>query len=102
VLPAHWLSFLWPATPGAYTPLRLFAKTGPHTSWLAPDHFVCLADGDYSTLRLGQLLFSSFFFSSRRRHTRCYRDWSSDVCSSDLSITPRSLFGSSAATPSSR
>src|SRR2546422_6530023 len=26
----------------------------------------------------------SFFFSSRRRHTRCSRDWSSDVCSSDL------------------
>src|SRR5207245_6023663 len=25
-----------------------------------------------------------FFFSSRSRHTRCYRDWSSDVCSSDL------------------
>src|SRR6266542_1915536 len=25
-----------------------------------------------------------FIFSSRRRHTRCYRDWSSDVCSSDL------------------
>src|SRR2546429_1954906 len=24
-----------------------------------------------------------FFFSSRRRHTRCSRDWSSDVCSSD-------------------
>src|SRR5690554_7599158 len=32
-----------------------------------------------STLRL-------FFFSSRRRHTRCGRDWSSDVCSSDLSM----------------
>src|SRR2546429_4990097 len=30
----------------------------------------------------GYLLF--FFFSSRRRHTRCSRDWSSDVCSSDL------------------
>src|SRR3989449_8573530 len=29
-------------------------------------------------------LFSFFFFSSRRRHTRCSRDWSSDVCSSDL------------------
>src|SRR5690625_6424766 len=29
----------------------------------------------------------SFFFSSRRRHTRWPRDWSSDVCSSDL--TPR-------------
>src|SRR3989442_14498758 len=26
----------------------------------------------------------SCFFSSRRRHTRCGRDWSSDVCSSDL------------------
>src|SRR5207245_6807831 len=25
-------------------------------------------------------------FSSRRRHTRCYRDWSSDVCSSDLRL----------------
>src|SRR3712207_8728647 len=29
-----------------------------------------------------------FFFSSRRRHTRYWRDWSSDVCSSDLSILP--------------
>src|SRR6266436_7397836 len=28
-----------------------------------------------------------FFFSSRRRHTRCSRDWSSDVCSSDLGAT---------------
>src|SRR2546429_3163344 len=26
---------------------------------------------------------AAFFFSSRRRHTRCSRDWSSDVCSSD-------------------
>src|SRR3989449_7712474 len=30
-----------------------------------------------------------FFFSSRRRHTRCSRDWSSDVCSSDLLIERR-------------
>src|SRR3712207_3614684 len=29
-------------------------------------------------------LFVLFFFSSRRRHTRYWRDWSSDVCSSDL------------------
>src|SRR5687768_17798991 len=29
-------------------------------------------------------LYFYFFFSSRRRHTRCSRDWSSDVCSSDL------------------
>src|SRR3712207_7748924 len=28
--------------------------------------------------------FCFFFFSSRRRHTRYWRDWSSDVCSSDL------------------
>src|SRR5690554_5275877 len=30
------------------------------------------------------MLYGFFFFSSRRRHTRCGRDWSSDVCSSDL------------------
>src|SRR5690606_40737479 len=30
----------------------------------------------------------AFFFSSRRRHTRFSRDWSSDVCSSDLSRRP--------------
>src|SRR5256885_11211895 len=30
-------------------------------------------------------LVSYFFFSSRRRHTRLQGDWSSDVCSSDLS-----------------
>src|SRR5690625_7676246 len=29
-------------------------------------------------------MFCKFFFSSRRRHTRLPRDWSSDVCSSDL------------------
>src|SRR2546421_9455316 len=31
-----------------------------------------------------RILFFFFFFSSRRRHTRSDRDWSSDVCSSDL------------------
>src|SRR5699024_12036898 len=30
------------------------------------------------------VFFLFFFFSSRRRHTRSKRDWSSDVCSSDL------------------
>src|SRR3712207_9421466 len=30
-----------------------------------------------------------FFFSSRRRHTRYWRDWSSDVCSSDLLLEHR-------------
>src|SRR5712691_12134780 len=36
-------------------------------------------------MRAGWLLFS-FFFSSRRRHTRFDCDWSSDVCSSDLML----------------
>src|SRR5207249_8850878 len=36
----------------------------------------------FSCLSLLNLFF--FFFSSRRRHTRSKRDWSSDVCSSDL------------------
>src|SRR6266542_5908382 len=40
-----------------------------------------------SKVLLGQLV--AFFFSSRRRHTRCYRDWSSDVCSSDLLVLDR-------------
>src|SRR2546429_7222152 len=46
-------------------------------------------------LALSLLIWSSacsslffFFFSSRRRHTRCSRDWSSDVCSSDLVVDP--------------
>src|SRR3712207_6821414 len=30
-----------------------------------------------------------FFFSSKRRHTRYWRDWSSDVCSSDLDARPK-------------
>src|ERR1035438_10699024 len=34
-----------------------------------------------------------FFFSSRRRHTRCLSDWSSDVCSSDLNISQNLLQG---------
>src|SRR5216684_8353643 len=39
--------------------------------------------------------FFFFFFSSRRRHTRCSRDWSSDVCSSDLGTKPIRLLGES-------
>src|SRR5262245_35153121 len=37
--------------------------------------------------------FSVFFFSSRRRHTRCLSDWSSDVCSSDLSTAGGTAVG---------
>src|SRR5207248_8143658 len=38
--------------------------------------------------RIGQI---GFFFSNRRRHTRSYGDWSSDVCSSDLSLLVATL-----------
>src|SRR5690349_23240209 len=37
--------------------------------------------------------FFFFFFSSRRRHTRSLRDWSSDVCSSDLDAAARDAVG---------
>src|SRR5256712_5653797 len=40
-----------------------------------------------------------FFFSSRRRHTRSDRDWSSDVCSSDLIRPTRSWGLSSGSVP---
>src|SRR5690554_7937110 len=36
------------------------------------------------TLHISVCILIFFFFSSRRRHTRCGRDWSSNVCSSDL------------------
>src|SRR5256884_4614618 len=49
--------------------------------------FVNLFSTQYSTLfSTCNVSFSFFFFSSRRRHTRCSRDWSSDVCSSDLDL----------------
>src|SRR3989449_5825752 len=52
----------------------------------------CTAGGAFALMRWIMSLVRSFsasmcaffFFSSRRRHTRCSRDWSSDVCSSDL------------------
>src|SRR2546421_8594150 len=41
----------------------------------------------YMAHGLSAMSVSFFFFSSRRRHTRSDRDWSSDVCSSDLATT---------------
>src|SRR6266542_5290342 len=51
-------------------------------------HEVCRTGG-------GERRTPCFFVSSRRRHTRCYRDWSSDVCSSDLKrdLYPSQLSG---------
>src|SRR3712207_917914 len=47
----------------------------------------------YPLLRIRILNFIHlfFFFSSRRRHTRYWRDWSSDVCSSDLGAVHHQL-----------
>src|SRR5207248_6389265 len=47
-------------------------------------------------------IFFFFFFSSRRRHTRSYGDWSSDVCSSDLLEIPNSPLGQMSTFGSSR
>src|SRR5690349_24150249 len=43
----------------------------------------------YCVVKLVIFCFFFFFFSSRRRHTRSLRDWSSDVCSSDLTLRLR-------------
>src|SRR5947199_220617 len=43
---------------------------------------VGLITGDPEAVRSFMVIFD-FFFSSRRRHTSCLSDWSSDVCSSD-------------------
>src|SRR5690606_41885692 len=64
--------------PGARRALRLLflaVRTCIITKGSDPD---CVLPGIQS------LFLSLFFFSSRRRHTRFSRDWSSDVCSSDL------------------
>src|SRR5437867_416714 len=42
-----------------------------------------------SSFSVDKLSVFFFFFSSRRRHTRSYGDWSTDVCSSDLALLPR-------------
>src|SRR5437588_9607810 len=69
----------------------------PDTALVRPLHNLPL---DLSQLRVQGLPLSSvagpvtrtftltFFFSSRRRHTRSLCDWSSDVCSSDLGVRP--------------
>src|SRR5690348_17692227 len=61
------------------------AHAAPRGAKLA-HHFDTIEKQDYA-VRLGMWLYlGSFFFSSRRRHTRWTGDWSSDVCSSDLLI----------------
>src|SRR5205809_5529665 len=58
--------------------LRSLARTG---SWIFG---VIVRFRSFLLCFLFVFFYLFFFFSSRRRHTRCSRDWSSDVCSSDL------------------
>src|SRR5438874_144040 len=53
-------------------------------------HAPGLLSGKHST-QLAAPASLIFFFSSRRRHTRSLRDWSSDVCSSDLEARDQAL-----------
>src|SRR5205809_77908 len=46
-------------------------------------------EAEFTIDELAEMVFA-VFFSRRRRHTRCSRDWSSDVCSSDLEAVRKS------------
>src|SRR3989440_5010085 len=54
--------------------------SAPYRSQVFPSENGIVARSSMTPL----ILLFFFFFSSRRRHTRSDRDWSSDVCSSDL------------------
>src|SRR5258707_9958879 len=53
---------------------------GFHLCFLNTYYFCSPVDSSFTLV----FFYFFFFFSSRRRHTRYWRDWSSDVCSSDL------------------
>src|SRR3989442_8636877 len=55
----------------------------PYHRWFFVVCLILCGVGECILVFVGCVFFF-FFFSSRRRHTRCGRDWSSDVCSSDL------------------
>src|SRR5258706_594079 len=60
----------------------VLAAEGPNANDSYGDCYPYFCGPEYGTAN-GRLHFHSFFFSSRRRHTRLVSDWSSDVCSSD-------------------
>src|SRR5712664_4158532 len=59
--------------------------------------FVVIGDGFVGLITVAVSKIFCFFFSSRRRHTRSDRDWSSDVCSSDLPFAYDTCVGSNVA-----
>src|SRR3989442_8960315 len=61
--------------------------------------FPCTLCRDFLLVALILILLLVFFFASRRRHTRCGRDWSSDVCSSDLAVSTSLLIRQSYGRP---
>src|SRR6266536_828388 len=62
-------------------PQARWAPRPPRPRWRADEFGLRRCVNDRRTTAAIPLI---FFFSSRRRHTRSTRDWSSDVCSSDL------------------
>src|SRR2546422_5443274 len=61
---------------------RVDLRVSTHHKYVLPSHLKMPSENVRETYVL--FIVFVFFFSSRRRHTRCSRDWSSDVCSSDL------------------
>src|SRR5947209_9459550 len=64
--------------------IRVFVALGAVLVVVDSDTGRGLADAGVSIVGDGDFKDALFFFSSRGRHTRYWRDWSSDVCSSDL------------------
>src|SRR5262245_64016552 len=67
------------------------ARVGSGNQWMPTIHeqnipLVSDVSGDNEAPTASRVQAAVFFFSSRRRHTRCLSDWSSDVCSSDLAV----------------
>src|SRR5436853_4789445 len=67
---------------------RVAGETEPTCSWEydeGRDRLLSIYEkGKTKQWNAATLILCFFFFSSRRRHTRCLSYWSSDVCSSDL------------------
>src|SRR5687768_7909461 len=90
VLPLdHFAAIAWLASPlmgvGFY---EIVSGSPAEAAGLRPGDAIVAIDGERYQFISGETVLDGlrsrpFFFSSRRRHTRCSRDWSSDVCSSD-------------------